>query len=116
MTRHAVKVNLERILDPESQAAFASLITPLTEINVIDDYTLELVTAEPFGPILTHLTHSGLAMISPAVIEKGSEYVAANPVGTGPFLLEEWRQGERVILDQERHLLGRAGQPGADRL
>lgn len=106
---HAVKVNLERILDPESQASFASLISPITEINVVDEYTVELVTAEPFGPILTHLTHSGLAMISPAVIEKGSEYVAANPVGTGPFVLEEWRQGERVILTKSETYWGERG-------
>lgn len=95
---HAVKANLERILDPASQAAFASLISPITEINVIDDLTVDLVTGEPFGPILTHLTHSGLAMISPAVLEKGNEHVAANPVGTGPFVLKEWRQGERIVL------------------
>ncbi|HLS90589.1 MAG TPA: glutathione ABC transporter substrate-binding protein [Limnochordia bacterium] len=106
---HAVKANLERILDPASQAAFASLISPITEINVIDDHTVELVTEEPFGPILTHLTHSGLAMISPAVLEKGNEHVAANPVGTGPFVLKEWRQGERIVLVKNDNYWGERG-------
>src|SRR5690606_9528073 len=89
----AVKANLERILDPETRAAYANLISPITEINVIDDYTVELRSDEPFGPIQVHLAHSGMGMISPAVLARGNDYVAANPVGTGPFELVEWRQG-----------------------
>ncbi len=94
----AVKANLERILDPETRAAYANLISPITEINVIDDYTVELRSDEPFGPIQVHLAHSGMGMISPAVLARGNDYVAANPVGTGPFELVEWRQGEQVVL------------------
>ena len=105
----AVKANLERVLSHDSRAAFASLIQPITEIRIVDDYTVELVSDEPFGPILTHLTHSGLGMISPAVLEKGNDYIAANPVGTGPFVLREWRQGERVVLVKNENYWGERG-------
>lgn len=94
----AVKANLQRIQDPASRAAYANLIAPITEMNVLDEYTLELKSDEPFGPIQVHLAHSGMGMISPAVLARGNEYVAANPVGTGPFELVEWRQGEQVVL------------------
>lgn len=94
----AVKANLERIQDPASQAAYANLISPINEINVIDDYTIELRSDEPFGPVQVHLAHSGLAMISPTVLAQGNDHVAANPVGTGPFVMEQWRQGEEVII------------------
>src|SRR5690625_597892 len=94
----AVKANLERIQDPASQAAYANLISPITEITVLDDYTIQLRSEEPFGPLQVHLAHSGMGMISPAVLAQGNEYVAANPVGTGPFWMEEWRQGEQIVI------------------
>lgn len=94
----AVKANLERIQDPASQAAYANLISPITEITVLDEYTVQLRSEAPFGPLQVHLAHSGLGMISPAVLAQGNEYVAANPVGTGPFLMEEWRQGEQIVI------------------
>lgn len=94
----AVKANLLRLQDPATQAAFANLISPIREINVLDEYTVQLRSDEPFGPIQVHLAHPGIGMISPAVLARGKDYVAANPVGTGPFVLEEWRQGEQVVL------------------
>src|SRR5690625_4930515 len=62
----AVKANLRRIQDPETAAAYANLISPLVDIDVIDEYTVQLRSDEPFGPVLVHLAHSGLAMMSPA--------------------------------------------------
>lgn len=95
---HAVKANLERLQDPATGAAYSNLISPITEINVLDDYTIQLRSEEPFGPVQVHLAHSGLAMISPAAIARGKDYVAANPIGTGPFVMEEWRQGEQIVI------------------
>lgn len=94
----AVKANLERIQDPESEAAYATLIEPIYEINVVDEYTVELKSEHPFGPIQLHLAHPGISMMSPKVLAEGNDYIAANPVGTGPFLLDEWKQGEQVVL------------------
>lgn len=94
----AVKANLQRIQDPASQAAYSNLISPIIEMNVLDEYTLQLRSAEPFGPLQVHLAHSGLGMMSPAVLARGNAYVAANPVGTGPFVMEEWRQGEQISI------------------
>lgn len=94
----AVKANLERILDPEGEFPYAELLEPVKEINVLDEYTVQLVTAEPFGPMAQHLAHEAYAMVSPAVLAQGDDAVLRNPVGTGPFLIEDWRQGEEVVL------------------
>ncbi len=94
----AVKLNFERVLNPENKAAFRNLINTVTDIRVVDSHTIQLVTEKPFGPMLTHLTHQGLAIISPAVLRQGPEAIARNPVGTGPFVFKEWRQGEYVSL------------------
>ncbi|MEW6523828.1 MAG: glutathione ABC transporter substrate-binding protein [Bacillota bacterium] len=95
---HAVKVNLERVLNVENKAAYRSLINTVTDIRIIDSHTIQLVTERPFGPMLSHLSHSGLAIISPKALAEGPDYLARNPVGTGPFVLKEWKQGESVTL------------------
>lgn len=95
---NAVKANFERVLNPESKAAYRNLINTVTDIRVVGAHTVQLVTENPFGPMLTHLTHPGLSIISPAVLAQGADALARNPVGTGPFVLKEWKQGEAVIL------------------
>jgi len=33
------------------------LINAITEIEVVDEYTIRIATDEPFAPILAHLSH-----------------------------------------------------------
>ncbi|EGL82837.1 ABC-type transporter, periplasmic subunit [Caldalkalibacillus thermarum TA2.A1] len=106
----AVKVNLERILDPEfgSQRAFI-FEGWLEEVNVVDEYTVEFKTAYPFSPILAHLAHSAGQMISPAAIEaerNGETNIGTNPVGTGPFVLERWEAGQEIVLTRNENYWG----------
>src|SRR5690554_43186 len=85
----AVKYNLERILDPANAVTFRFLIAPVTSVEVVDEYTVRLTTEAPFAPILAHLTHSSIGMLSPAAIEQYGEDISRNPVGTGPFKFKE---------------------------
>ncbi|GGK16980.1 glutathione ABC transporter substrate-binding protein [Caldalkalibacillus thermarum] len=106
----AVKVNLERILDPELGSPRAFIFDGwLEEVNVLDEYTVEIKTAYPFSPILAHFTHSAGQMISPAAIEaeqNGETTIATNPVGTGPFVLERWESGQEIVLKRNENYWG----------
>lgn len=90
----AVKVNLERF----RKATFAFLLFPrVQEIEILDEYTVVLKLDRPFAPIISHLTHEFVAMISPkqiAELPEGQEIMA--PVGTGPFKFDKWVRGEYV--------------------
>ena len=94
----AVKFNLERLI--EDEAVFSFLINRITEIEVIDEYTISLSTDEPFAPILAHLSHDFISMISPAAVERYGDDVGSNPVGTGKFKFEGWSRGEAVIMSR----------------
>ncbi|MGM0413755.1 MAG: glutathione ABC transporter substrate-binding protein [Bacillota bacterium] len=94
----AVKFNLERLI--EDEAVFSFLINRITEIEVIDEYTISLSTDEPFAPILAHLSHDFISMISPAAVEKYGDDVGSNPVGTGKFKFDGWSRGESVIMSR----------------
>ncbi|GAA0372888.1 glutathione ABC transporter substrate-binding protein [Bacillus horti] len=103
-----VKANIERILDPATASQRLFLYEMVTEVNVIDEYTVQIVTEYPFAPLLPHLAHSAGGMISLDAIEKDREAVASgqnpgshissNPVGTGYFKFDYWTTGEEVKL------------------
>ncbi len=96
----AVKANLEWVLKTENKAGFRSLIDMVTEIKTPDANTVVLTTKNPFVPLQFHLSHGGVAMVSPAALAKGEEFLAANAIGTGPFKLKEWKKGEAVTLEK----------------
>nr|MBO2478386.1 glutathione ABC transporter substrate-binding protein [Bacillota bacterium] len=106
----AVKYNLERILDPANAVTFRFLISPITSVDVVDEDTVRLTTAAPFAPILAHLTHSSIGMLSPAALERYGEDIARNPVGTGPFRLKEWVRNDRIVLERNPDYWGEPPQ------
>jgi ABC-type transport system substrate-binding protein len=94
----AVKANLDAVLDPDTAAPFRFLIDRIEEVTVVDEYTVELQLTGDFAPLPAHLSHGALAMISPAALEEGTDFMAENAVGTGPYMLSEWRRDESVTL------------------
>ncbi len=96
----AVKYNIEVILDPDTGASRRSNFTVISEVNVVDPLTVELVTDGPF-PYLPNLLTERSAMISSptALQELGVENIARNPVGTGPYKFVEWLPNERIVFE-----------------
>jgi len=89
-TAEAVKLSLERLLDPASASPGAFILEMIEEIIVVDDYTVDIVLEFPFSPFTAHLTHMVGFIMSPAALEEaaaGGRSIAENPVGTGPFML-----------------------------
>lgn len=66
----AVKANFDRVLDPAVASERAFLYEAVESVNVIDDYTVEIVTKYPYSPLLEHLSHDGGGMISKELIEE----------------------------------------------
>ncbi|SEJ74958.1 peptide/nickel transport system substrate-binding protein [Bhargavaea ginsengi] len=107
-TAEAVKKTFDRVRDPKVASGKAYLYEMLESVEVIDDHTVQIKTAYPFSPLLSHLSHSGGAIISPklidedyAAMENGEEPGSAinqHPVGTGFFKFESWDPGVAVKL------------------
>jgi len=99
-TASDVKFTIERLLDPETISPAAWLLGAVSEVNVVDKYTIELKTKEPFAPLLSNLARYELSILNEkAVKAKGKDY-AKFPVGTGPFVFEEHHYGDKVILSK----------------
>lgn len=103
-----VKANIERIIDPEVASPRAYLYNMITEIEIVDNYTVRITTEYPFAPLPAHLAHHGGGMVSLEAIKKDYEamenggepgsYINENPVGTGYFQLQEWKKDEYIQL------------------
>lgn len=106
----AVKYNIERIIDPANAVTFAFLINAVSEVRVVDEYTVQLVTEEPFAPMINHLTHSATGMQSPTAMELYGEDYGLNPVGTGPFVFKEWVAGDHISLARNDDYWGDAAK------
>lgn len=63
----------------------------------MDKYTVRVLTTTPAPVLPLYMTRIGI--IPPRYLqEKGDEEFGRNPVGTGPYKLERWVRGERVVL------------------
>lgn len=112
----AVKINVERLLDPEVASSKYDYFEMISEVEVVDEYIVRIKTEYPFSPILAHLSHSGAAIISPKAIEadyeaikngqKPGTAISENPVGTGHFKFDSWTPGEEVKLVKNENYWG----------
>ena len=75
---------------------------PVEGLQVVDRYTLRIKLNHPWFDIATNLTESGTAAVAREVIEAygdGGGWAMANPVGTGPYRLKDWRRGQRIVVE-----------------
>ena len=103
-----VKANMERVIDPAVASPRALLYDMITDIEVIDDYTVRIKTEKPFAPLPAHLAHNGGGMVSLEAIEKDYEamengeepgsYINEHPIGTGYFQFQEWEREQYIQL------------------
>ncbi len=76
------------------------------EIEVIDDLTFHLITSTPdYGPLLAQMSY--FHVFAPAYLaEVGPEGFGAAPIGTGPYVLKEWKQGVSIELEANPNYWG----------
>lgn len=96
---NSVKFSIERLIDPDFNSPISELRT-VKEVNVVDDYTVNIVTSEP-DPIIPNkmVVYPGVMMPPEYVTEMGNDYVAKNPVGTGAYKFVSWEKDHEVVLE-----------------
>jgi peptide/nickel transport system substrate-binding protein len=103
----AVKTNFDRLLDPNVKAPRAGVFKMVTEIKVINDYTVQFILSEPFAPLLSILASHEGGIISPKSIEKFGKNIINEPNGTGPFSFKSWTPGKEIVLVKNNQYFGK---------
>lgn len=102
-----VKENWDRNMSEVKKVGRRSFFTPwANNIKIIDEYTIQTRSSEPFAPIISFLAHGSGGMISPAALAKYGDKINQNPVGTGPYRFVEWLPGNRIILERNDNYWG----------
>ncbi len=111
LNAEAVRQNLARFVDPDVGAAYAFLLGSVQDIQATGEYTLQLRLAQPFAPILSHLSHSFIGIVSPNQIQDlPPEGTFENPIGTGPYVMERWNRGDSIRLSVNEDYWGSTPQ------
>jgi ABC-type transport system substrate-binding protein len=73
--------------------------TPVDGIRALDRYTFRVKLAQPSPRFLYNFVAGGLAgAVAREVVEAWGDAVGEHPVGTGPFVLAQWKRSSRIVL------------------
>ncbi|MFN8556109.1 MAG: peptide ABC transporter substrate-binding protein [Dehalococcoidia bacterium] len=107
------KYSMERAANPETESQTADTYLgdivgakdmirgrakEISGIKVIDDTTLEITIDAPKPYFLAKLTYPTAFVVDKDQVEKNKRDWTRRPNGTGPYKLQEWKIGERVVL------------------
>ena len=113
VTAEDVRWSLERAASPElasptalaylgdingARERFFGLAETIQGIEVIDDRTIRFTIDEPKPFFLAKLTYPTAFVVDQQQIEGNPRGWTRRPNGTGPYRLQEWRVGERIVL------------------
>ena len=92
-----VKYSMERFA---AKSGFRSRFDEVERIEVVDDYTVKIVTKNPYAPLLTHLASPSYHVILPKEAEEqyGDFNKAEAAIGTGPFMIERYERGVKLVF------------------
>ncbi len=96
-TAKDVKFSFERM---KNSPRISFVLPPIEKIEIIDKYTVNIVTVTPFAPLMAHLSHPALGIVSEKMVSQNPEALTLTPIGTGPYKFLEWKLGDRVILER----------------
>jgi len=108
-TAQDVKWTFDRLKESPD---FKGLFAPFTEAKIVDDHTIDLVTAEPYPLVLNMMTYlfpmdskfySGTDEAGNdkgAIVKHGNTFASTHESGTGPFIVTAREQGVRVEFER----------------
>jgi peptide/nickel transport system substrate-binding protein len=95
----AVKWNFDRLKDPEVRVPVRAPY-PLEKTEVVDASTVSVALKRPYVPFIDALSLSTAGIVSPASVDKqdNSYKNYIHIVGTGPYVFQERKKGEKITL------------------
>lgn len=94
LTADDVKFSLDRARQSARNAAILEMIE---EVNVLDELTVEIVLSRPSTPFLARMCRVAASIISPKAVGTDGSFT---PIGTGPYKLDQWVTGERIVYER----------------
>jgi peptide/nickel transport system substrate-binding protein len=114
----AVRFSIHRFLGKEpgsEKAVYYTQLAQIDHVEVVDEYTINIVMTEPFAPILRNLGHHAAGIVPPGAVKEKGENFISEPVGTGPFRFVSWVRDDSIVLEKNPDYW-QEGEPTIDKL
>ena len=96
-TSQDVVATFARLRDPGRASVHAPEFAAVSAVEALDRYTVRFSLERPHAPLLSALASGWSAILPHRLIATGHDF-GANPVGTGPFVFEQWVRDNRITL------------------
>ena len=102
MLAEDVVYSLRRIADPKVASPgawiFNGKLDTLNGITSLDEHTVSIRLLKPFQPILGTLTMPYCSIVPHEAVETYGPDFRRHPVGTGPFQMLAWEEGQALVM------------------
>ena len=114
LTAEDMKYSIERAVNPKTQSPgqgffwtikgfdemVAGKTTDLSGITVVDSYTLRIELSQPDATFLHVMAINFAFAVPKEAVEKYGQDFGKHPVGTGAFVMKEWKLGQHVVYER----------------
>ncbi|MGD2016121.1 MAG: ABC transporter substrate-binding protein [Desulfobacterales bacterium] len=100
----AVKFTIDSIQDPAKAWTNASWVGDISEVKIVDDFTVDLITKKPSRSMLANLGY--LFILPPKAADELGDRFGVQPIGTGKFILEKYYPNDRIVMKRNDNYWG----------
>jgi ABC-type transport system substrate-binding protein len=95
--------SIGRLLDPATRSPWTSTFEGVAELRALDRHTLRIRLKAPDNNFLFYLAMPASGAVAREVIEAYPGQAGNHPVGTGPFMVGQWKRSDRITLLANPH-------------
>jgi len=94
------------VVDAARPGAKFDFDAPIAGLRAIDRYTLQIRLTSVDYTLLERLAGLSMTAVAREVVEAAGNDIKSQPVGTGPYMLKEWKRASRVVLEANPNYRG----------
>jgi peptide/nickel transport system substrate-binding protein len=101
-----VVFSLKRIMDSTTASSGAWIFSEKLKsenVKALNDSTIQIKLERPFPAFLGLLSMQYCSVVAPEAVQFFGKNFRRNPVGTGPFQLAFWEEGQALVLHKNKH-------------
>lgn len=101
--------SFNRILSPDVASPGLWIFSHVADngFSAPNDTTFIVKLKEPFGPMLSLLSMPYCSVVPHEVVEHYGSDFRSHPIGTGPFRMQYWKEGVKLVLRKNDHYFER---------
>lgn len=95
----AVQANVNHVQDPATASSTGYLaLGKVQSTEIVSADVIRFTLSAPDSALLESLTQPWLAIESPTALKRSQQVNCTSPVGTGPFIVTQWKKQDSITL------------------